>query len=77
MLLHVAQPQIGQLVDALAVSTPALPLISCIDVGPYPGEVAAIRAELEGPLATGADAARVGLPETCAGTQLQCSRLMF
>ncbi|HRI53022.1 MAG TPA: type I polyketide synthase, partial [Pseudomonadota bacterium] len=42
-LLGSAQPQIGQLVDALAVSTPALPLISCIDVGPYPGEVAAIR----------------------------------
>lgn len=42
-LLGSAQPMIARLVDALAVSTPAQTLISCIDVGPYPGEAAAIR----------------------------------
>lgn len=42
-LMAGAQPEIGRLVDELTVNAPALPLISCIDVGPYPQSPAAIR----------------------------------
>ncbi len=42
-LLAPAQPEIGRLVSELAVAAPARPMISCIQVGPYPQDPEAIR----------------------------------